>query len=149
MIQTYNQLKTSTIKQVLNSLGLVFVLSGFLWLLVKRAKATNYRIVDFLRYINSANFTDVDHLWNSIPQKKSATHCSGELLADPFTKIKLQKTENRPFTEFKYLEKPTKWYKFWIPNSALHQGLLLEKASPKNQNVLLKCIMVTDIIAAT
>ena len=28
-----------------------------------------------------------------------------ELSADPFVKIKSRKTENRPFAEFKYLEK--------------------------------------------
>ena len=39
------------------------------------------------------------------PSKKRITHCSAELLADPFVKIKWQKTENRSFAEFKYLEK--------------------------------------------
>ena len=32
-------------------------------------------------------------------------HYSAKLLADPFVNIKLQKTENRPFAVFKYLEK--------------------------------------------
>ena len=49
------------------------------------------------------NFVDVAHLWN-LTLEKWATYCTAELLADPFVKIKSQKTENQPFAEFKYLE---------------------------------------------
>ena len=39
------------------------------------------------------------------PSKKQTTHCTAELLADTFVKIKLRKTGNQPFAEFKHLEK--------------------------------------------
>ena len=48
----------------------------------------------FSRYINSTNFADVKSFVKFNTLKKSTNHCYAELLADPFMKIKSQKTEN-------------------------------------------------------
>ena len=63
----------------------------------------------FSRYVNSV---DVDQSWNLTPWKMNY-HYSAKLLADPFVNIKLQKTENWPFAEFKYVPRKNQLYGRW------------------------------------
>ena len=47
----------------------------------------------FSRYVNSANFAVVDHLWNLTPWKNQLPIAVYELLAEPFLKIKSWKNQ--------------------------------------------------------
>ena len=61
-----------------------------------------YHIVGFfLRYINSANFVDIDHSWNLTPRKMNCP-LKCWTFGRPICENKIaKKTKNQPFAEFK------------------------------------------------
>ena len=81
----------------------------------------------FSRYVNSANFADVDHSWNLTPRKKPTTHCSVWAFGRPIRENKIVKNPKISHSRNLSTSKKTNYTRYsaeWQPFGTIAKELM-------------------------